>query len=403
MIGRRFAFDGVRSMADAGAAISDGVGDDEDAAEVSRIVAGCMTGTSLDGLDVALTRIVGTGLAMRAELIGLHSEPLDDLADVLRRIAASQAMSIGAMARAERELTLRHARAVERASRAAGERVGLIAAHGQTVHHAPPISVQLLDGALLAAESGVAVVCDLRSADLARGGQGAPITPIADAILFAHQAERRTVVNLGGFVNITGLPAGGVRPERIEAGDVCACNQLLDAIARDGLGAAYDDEGAAADSGSADAALHATLAAALSAQWESGRSLGSGDELAEAARAALGAQLPACDVARTACDAIAEVVARAVGETGRVILAGGGVRNARLVRSLRECVKPAIAVCLSDELGIPAQAREAVCIAVLGALCADGVAITLPRVTGVPAPAPVAGVWHGAEHPTSVR
>src|SRR6185436_14618647 len=130
-----------------------------------------------------------------------------------------------------------HARAVAKA--AAGCRLDLIAAHGQTVFHAPPLSWQMLNPWPLVRDLQTSVVFDLRGADLAHGGQGAPITPLADWVLFRSNSRTRAVVNLGGFCNLTLLPPG--RPDMVRGFDVCACNQLLDHIARGILQRPFDE------------------------------------------------------------------------------------------------------------------------------------------------------------------
>ena len=113
-------------------------------------------------------------------------------------------------------------------------RADLVVAHGQTVFHAPPASWQLLNAAPIARAVRAPVVFDLRQADLAAGGQGAPITPLADWIMLrAHgpAAAGRAIVNLGGFCNVTILPSGA-GPEGVRGMDVCPCNHLLDGVAR---------------------------------------------------------------------------------------------------------------------------------------------------------------------------
>ncbi len=350
-----------------------------------------MTGTSLDGLDAALVRVEGRGLGIRACVERTAGRPLGDLGTRLRSLASGRAHTAGEIAAMARDLALLHADAVRDASR--GAVIDLVAAHGQTVFHAPPLSWQLMNGAVLASEVGVPVVFDLRAADLAAGGQGAPITPIADAILFGDPAERRTVVNLGGFCNVTRLPRVESASDSlgtIEAADVCACNHLLDAAARAALHAPFDAEGAAASRGRPLPRVVDALSSRLEAQRASGRSLGTGDESA-ALVADLGAGVAPNDLCRSVCEAIAVAVARAVGECDRVLLAGGGAHNRALVETIgARCAAPvettsAHGVCIGD--------REAVSMAVLGALCDDRVPITLPRVTGCTRPAPVAGCW----------
>lgn len=352
----------------------------------TRLVVGCMTGTSLDGLDAALVEIRGEGLAMRAGRPRLHSVPLGALGGRLRELAEQRPTTTGEIASIARDFALLHAEAIR--TLAAGEKPDLICVHGQTVFHKPPLSWQLFQPAPLARAFNCPVVHDLRQADLAAGGQGAPVTPLADWVLYrslAAEEGRATVLNLGGFCNFTTLPAGDDLTA-IRAGDVCACNQLLDALARAVLRAPFDDGGAAALAGQVHEEALEDLLGVMRAQGRPGRSLGTGDELTDWI-SRWRCQAPGPDLARTACTGIAETVAERLADPGPVLLAGGGVKNRGLASALASAC-PAAVRPLED-----ADAREAACFAVLGALCQDRVPITLPQVTGVAAPAPVAGVW----------
>ncbi|MHC4106692.1 MAG: anhydro-N-acetylmuramic acid kinase, partial [Planctomycetota bacterium] len=270
----------------------------------------------------------------------------------------------------------------------------LIAVHGQTIVHRPPISWQLIDPAPIAARFGCPVVSDLRQADLAAGGQGAPITPIADWLLFRDPRQSRAIVNLGGFCSLTLLPAGGDASSlaEVRAFDVCACNHLLDAVADQALGARYDEDGRAARSGRADDSAAAALLTMLESQRRGGRSLGTGDELTNWVSTYLGRLAPA-DLAATAVDSLARCIGECCSETGAeaVYVGGGGGHNHALAEALARFSRCPVGK--TDQLGVPINAREALAMAALGALCADGVAISLPQVTGCRAPAPVAGVW----------
>jgi len=360
-----------------------------------RLVVGCMTGTSIDALDVAVVTIRGTGLAMRGELIASHSEPLGDLAPLLRRIASDKKLTATEMAEAAWALGDRHAEAI---TRALSERYpDLICVHGQTVMHAPTPPCgrtwQLIQPAPIAARLSCPVVFDLRAMDVALSGQGAPITPIADWILCRSNDRTRAIVNLGGFANATILPAE-LGPDAVHGFDICACNQLLDAIARARLGSPFDKDGAAASTGTVHAEMLDVLTDLLEQQARAGRSLGSGDELA--ACVLLSTHIPPADAARSACEAIGGVIGRVIARTPahrpqEVFLAGGGAFNPVLSSAI---ARAAGAPCQPlDAIGVPVQAREAMCFAVLGALCQDRVPITLPAVTGVPSPAPVSGAW----------
>lgn len=349
-----------------------------------RLIVGCMTGTSLDGLDTVLAEVRGAGLALRATVVARRSASLGTLGPRLRALAEQQPLTAGQIAILSRDFSRFHARVIRRLCDKRNP--DLIAVHGQTVFHAPPVSWQLLTPMVIAHELQAPVISDLRAADLAAGGEGAPITPLADLILYGHRRERRTVINLGGFCNLTRLPAGA-QPELIRGGDVCACNQVLDGVARAVLGKPYDAGGRAALSGTSDDAAERDLVQRLDRQRRAGRSLGTGDELAEwIARH----RLSPADLACTASAAIATVIVRATGPSDRLVLAGGGTRNRALVQQLT--ARAGIPVSTSDELGIAAGDREALAMAVLGALSADGVPITLSAVTGVKRP-PLSGMW----------
>ncbi len=354
---------------------------------MTRLVAGCMTGTSIDSLDAAVVRVEGAGLAMQAKFVRGTSRPLGDLARPLRRLADQEPIGAGEIARASREFSLLHVEALRELAR--GEQVDLIAVHGQTVYHAPPVSWQMITPAPIAQSLGVPVVFDLRAADLAAGGQGAPITPIADWVTLRDAGESRAVVNLGGFCNVTMLPAGS-NPATIRGADACACNHLLDTIARRLLNAPYDKDGARALSGTANDAALEDLGGVIRGARRSGRSLGTGDESTEWV-SRWQAHVKPEDLAATACEGIALAIADAVSGVDRALVAGGSVRNRALIRAISSCCSARVEP--TDAYGVPAEYREAACMGVLGALCRDRIPITLPQVTGVREPAPVAGVW----------
>jgi 1,6-anhydro-N-acetylmuramate kinase len=294
-----------------------------------------------------------------------------------------------------RELGVVHVTAIRELL--AGERADLISAHGQTVFHAPPLSWQLFSSAPVAHALGTPVVFDLRAADLAAGGQGAPITPLADYVLFRDASQTRAVVNFGGFCNFTLLPRGAAIAS-IRGGDVCACNQLLNALARAFFNEPFDADGRHARQGRICNDTRDELVELLRRQARAGRSLGTGDELTEWLTQQH-SKHPAENLACSACDAIAQVIVETVDRAASAaraapidawVLAGGGVRNRALYEAFaKRCVAP---VTLSDTYGVPATHREAAAIAVLGALSQDRVPITLPAITGA-AIAPLAGTW----------
>jgi 1,6-anhydro-N-acetylmuramate kinase len=355
-----------------------------------RLVVGCMTGTSLDGLDASLVEIEGTGLAMRATPKAHATVPLGPVGNRLRALASQTPMTAGEIAGIMLDFAEIHVAAIR--GLLAGRTPDLIGVHGQTVYHRPPRSWQVFLPAPLARTFACPVVTDFRAADLAAGGQGAPITPLADWILYRglprpDDVGRVDLVNLGGFCNVSALtPTLG--PEAIRAMDVCACNQILDAAARTVLRVPFDEGGAAAAAGTLNEDALEDLLGVMRAQHAPGRSLGTGDELTDWIARHRHTLAPN-DLVHTACAGIAETIAEALaafpGTPGLVALAGGGVQNATLVRLLASA-------CPGTVRALPAPAsREADCFAVLAALCMDRVPITLPHVTGCTTPAPLSG------------
>ncbi|MFZ9914189.1 MAG: anhydro-N-acetylmuramic acid kinase [Phycisphaerales bacterium] len=369
-----------------------------------RLVAGTMTGTSIDGdLDAALVVIEGRGISMRAAVVATRSWPLGALADDLRRVAAQEPMSAGALAQIARRFGESHADALAALCSDAGVEPDLVVLHGQTVFHAPPTTWQLLDPWPVAARLRCRVRYDLRGANVASGGQGAPITPLADFVLLGDDAAASVVINLGGFANATYVPVRGDGVEAIRGFDACACNHLLDRVARDRLGRGFDADGAAASAGHADHAMVESSAAALAAPRDahrSRRSLGTGDEAARLVERT--ASLSPSDACRTVTDAVARAIVRVIqseigvraARSARWILAGGSARNAALREAIARESSTEVRTTMESH-GVPVHMREAAEIAVLGALADDGVRYSLAAVTGAASLVPEGAVLAG--------
>lgn len=359
---------------------------------MARLFIGCMTGTSLDGLDAALVEIEGRGVeGMSAKVVRGVSSPLGEWQAPLRELADQAPMTAGRIAEVCRGFSLLHAEAIKAVAQGAAGGVEAACVHGQTVYHKPPVSWQLINAPLVAHAAGVSVVADLRAADLAMGGQGAPLTPLSDYVLFRDREkdEPRMVVNLGGFANATQLGKGVCGGGRGFVGrDLCACNQLLDLVARRTMGVPFDKSGAAAMSAEPDEDALDDLLGMLRAQGAAGRSLGTGDEASAwiGRHWKGGAGTPGPALAAAACEAIGQIIGdearRAERGQGveRVVLAGGGVRNGALTRAIASCCSCKVE--RSDAYGVPAELREAVGWAVLGALAWDGEVLPLRHVTG---------------------
>jgi anhydro-N-acetylmuramic acid kinase len=319
---------------------------------------------------------------MRARFVAGASLSYDDagpgLAARVRAALRQEPMTAGALATLAHKLACAHVKVLRELARASAAPMA-IAMHGQTLYHAPPVSLQLCAPWPVAEALGVPVLHDLRGADLAAGGQGAPLTPTSDFIMYAGAAPT-AVVNLGGFANATVLPPRGGDPSTVRGFDICLCNQLLDELARTRLGQPCDWAGAAATGGTIDPAAGRALVSLLTEQANAGRSLGTADESVAAAASML-AQLGPEDACATAVSAIAGTIFERLGnhQIRHLVLAGGGVLNLALEAALRGASPGGPSTTAAQW---PAAFREAAAMAILGALALDGIAPGLPAVTG---------------------
>ena len=276
--------------------------------ENARIVAGAMSGTSADGVDVALVGIRGRGLEMSAKLLKWHCRAFPgDLREVITMIRQGAATPISALAEVGREISLCYAAAINEAMLAAdlnADDLAGVAAHGQTLFHDPPTTLQWIDPALVAAEVGCAVVSDFRRADCAAGGQGAPLVPLADYLLFRHPEKNRVLLNIGGIANLTYLRAdAGI--DQLIAFDTGPGNCLSDHLMRksDLRGIAWDEGGHRAAAG---VPVYPIVKLVLSSPYFAGPPPKSTDgpamiRLFTDAQAELGRRYPLEYLLRTAC------------------------------------------------------------------------------------------------------
>ena len=334
-----------------------------------RYVIGTMTGTSMDGIDAVAVSIEGCGLRIKPTFLQMSTESIEEIQEQLRGVAIGKSSEEELRALAL-ELGKRSLNAIAKLKMS---NVDLIALHGQTIFHEPPKSVQLLNASVIVNQFDCTVLTDPRAADLRLGGQGAPITPLADWVMFKDANLDTAIVNLGGFCNITLLPKNS-QPKDISGFDLCCCNLLLDGIARNRLGTQYDTNGSCADEGTVDSNLFDQLKNKLELQRNENRSLGTGDDLSSWLLDQ-SKNIETADLLATVTAAIGSVIQETVCDSQRVLLAGGGIHNVPLKNAIG-------ATQMTDAFGVPTQAREAMAMAILGALAIDGVSITLPQITG---------------------
>jgi anhydro-N-acetylmuramic acid kinase len=345
---------------------------------------GLMSGTSLDGVDAV---IADFATHLPRTLAHVHRPFPPDLRTELLALSAAGADEIERAGRAAVRLTDLYAECVaellERAQRSAAE-VRAIGAHGQTVRHRPAagFTVQLNAPARLAEATGIDVVADFRSRDIAAGGQGAPLVPAFHGAIFAAPAPR-AVVNIGGISNVTFLRGEGAAPLGFDCGPG---NVLLDLHAARHLAQEFDEGGAFALTGKVDRQMLERLLAepylAAAPPKSTGRELFS--------EAWLDRMLPAApvrpaDVQRTLTEFTARVIGDAInrwcGSAQDLVVCGGGARNAALLAALREASAPR-AVLVSDALGISHDQVEALAFAWLARRCIRREPGAVPEVTG---------------------
>jgi anhydro-N-acetylmuramic acid kinase len=363
------------------------------AATGTRLIAGAMSGTSADGVDVAITRLAGRGLDMTAELVLHHHRPYDPaLRQAIFALRGEGRGELREIARIGREVSLTYAAAVTEALYAADLKasdLAAIAAHGQTLFHDVPLTIQYFDPSLVAYEVGCPVVSDFRRADIAAGGQGAPLVPFADYVLFRHATRGRILLNLGGIANLTYLPVG-VTPDRVLAFDTGPANCVSDWLCRrhDPNGPGYDVGGRGALAGKPHVA---TAAAAARDEYIYKRPPKSTDGPAmvaafEKAKRAAGFTGSHEDELATACLFTAYSIKTSLdlfahswnGRDVEVLASGGGTQNPFLMDELRT----ALAVPVNAMDATMVQAKEALAFALLGAATLDGVPSNVPSVTG---------------------
>jgi anhydro-N-acetylmuramic acid kinase len=366
-----------------------------------RLVVGLMSGTSADGVDAAVARLAGTGRQLRMEALAFIHRPYDDvLREVLLRNAEAATSSVRELALLDALLARLFAAATRDACTEAGVQLSdldLIGSHGHTFHHLPEpqalagewvtATLQLGDPAALAVQTGVPTVGNFRSADVALGGEGAPLVPYFDWALLADDAETRVLLNLGGIANITVLPAGGDR-EAVYAFDTGPANMVIDALARRLLGTPYDRDGEAAARGTPDEALLGRLLADPYFERPPPKSTGRERFGVAAVEELIATGAAPDDLLATATAftvrSLADALERFVLPRHRpdvLIASGGGCRNPTLMRLLAEAVAP-VPVRTADDYGVDADAKEALCFAVLAHEFVNGTPTSMPAVTG---------------------
>ena len=353
---------------------------------------GLMSGTSLDGMDAAFTRFTGP---THAELLGFATRPYSDAErDAIRAVLGGG--SAAEFARMHRRLGEWACDAVQLAldaGRGRASDLAFIAFPGQTIWHEPPtVTWQLGEAALLAERFGVRVVSNFRARDVAAGGQGAPLVPVADVLLFGAPDAPRVLLNLGGMANLTYVERRA-QERGAFAFDTGPGVAVVDAVARlVRPGLPFDRDGALAAQGSPDEAVLADLLADPFFSAPPPKSTGRerfGDTYAEA----LHRRVPGPSGVATALELTARSIARAIAQwvppVPEIVASGGGVHHPGLMAALERALRAdgrTARLRRFDDLFFPGDAKEAVAFALLGYLTLHGQPGNLVAATGAAGP-----------------
>lgn len=358
---------------------------------------GLMSGTSLDGVDAALVRfdpdvtLLETHYCsfddgMRAELLALHTpgySELDRAARVALKLSEAYADAVAVLlAKAK----------MQSAS------VKAIGCHGQTIRHQPDLgyTIQLNQPAALAERTGITVVADFRSRDIAAGGQGAPLVPAFHEAVFSAAHAARVVVNIGGIANVTNLPGGQVDRQKISGFDTGPGNLLMDAWISSRTGQAYDRNGSMAASGKVIPALLDRMLADPYFSTPPPKSTGRDQFNAEWLQRFDVNDYPPEDIQATLAELTAATIAASVRQwcspPEQVYVCGGGAHNGHLMRRMEALLAP-VKVTTTLELGVDPDWVEAMAFAWLARQCIEGRPGNVPAVTGAAGPRMLGAIY----------
>ncbi len=365
---------------------------------------GLMSGTSVDGIDAVLVDISGTERDLAVELIASETYAYSsDLRQQILAVCAGSPLSVEALTTLDTAIAQAFAEAAIAIQSRQSPKADLIGSHGQTVFHRPPqdgqlgYSLQLGRGEVIAHRTATKTVSNFRAADIAAGGQGAPLVPKIDLCLLSHPTLRRCVQNLGGIGNVAVLPPlnsdlDGVQP--VKGWDTGPSNVLLD------LAVSQFTQGQQTYDAGGQWAAQGTICQPLVEQWlqqpffrqpppkSTGRELFSPAYLEACLGDAQAYQLSEADVLATLTELTAASIVHSYQQQvldampGQVLLCGGGSRNAYLRGRIQTLLGDAIPVLTTDDVGLNADAKEAIAFAVLAHWRVLGIPGNLPSATG---------------------
>ena len=369
----------------------------------SRLVIGLMSGTIVDGIDAAIAEIEGSGTGMKMRQIDFITVPFPEgFKELVIRNSLTGTSDVADIARLNFLIAQLYADAVRRLCNHAGVKtqdVDLIGSHGQTIHHLPraermfgkdvSATLQIGDPSVLAKLTGIATVGDFRVGDIALGGQGAPLVPYFDYILFRSNEKSRSLLNIGGISNITYLPKG-CGTQDVLAFDTGPGNMIVDRLMKKMFNKDFDEGGAIAIAGTIQGDMIDWLMTDTFVRMAPPKSTGReryGDPFVTSLLEKYGGRRIE-DIIATVSEFTAVSVytnyllfLKTKGGIDELFVSGGGAHNRYILDSLRNHFG-GVSVAAAEDIGISSDAKEALCFAVLANELISGNPANLPSVTG---------------------
>src|SRR6186713_1292785 len=372
----------------------------------TRHIVGLMSGTSLDGLDIALCAIEGNGLNTKVNLKQFATIPYSkDVKEKIKKVFAKEKVDFGYLILLNGWIGKLHGRWIKECLKSwnvSAEEVDIIASHGQTVFHYPKIfhgeeefgdaTLQIGDGDHIAVETGIITISDFRQKHIAAGGEGAPLALYGDYYLFSKHGENRVLLNMGGISNFTYLP-GSLNVTEVMVTDTGPGNTLLDAFARQLFKKDFDEDASLASLGKVNDGLLRALKEnsffTAPFQKTTGPELFNKSYVETAQQLSSTTDLLPYDIMATltrfSADTIVDALQKALNKNTeyKIYASGGGAHNPLLVKWIQEQL-PDSEIRTTNELGINGDAKEAVLFAVLANETVIGAPVNFER-KGMPA------------------
>ena len=378
----------------------------KNAGKDERLIIGLMSGTSMDGLDIALCSVKGNGAATQIRILEFETGDFtDDFRQKIKAIFSKKQVDLELVCLMNEHIANTHAELINDALKRWGytaAEIDFIASHGQTIFHAPKAqhqlhdypngTLQIGDGDHIAVKTGIITLSDFRQKHLAAGGEGAPLAVYGDYLIFSKKDEDRIMLNIGGIANFTYLP-GNLNASEIFSTDVGPGNTMMDQYVQKHYDVFYDKNAVIASSGKLNEKLFSALLNCKFFDGEfpktTGPELFNLDYLASAQKASSTENITKEDVMATLCHFSAETISNSVKKcfgddaAANVFMSGGGMHNPLLVNLLKAKL-PQSVFRSTEDLGINPDAKEAVLFAVLANETLCGSPINFGRRQGVP-------------------